>query len=52
VTVVLERRGPVAVLTLDRPEELDAFALAFTTEDQSEGMAAVFEKRPPEFTGR
>jgi enoyl-CoA hydratase/carnithine racemase len=112
VTVVLERRGPVAVLTLDRPEapqealasglanhvypheelmdramelaekiatmppgqiasakeivnlalegdlqghlarELDAFALAFQTEDQREGMAAFFEKRPPEFTGR
>ncbi len=32
--------------------ELDAFALAFQTEDQREGMAAFFEKRPPEFTGR
>jgi enoyl-CoA hydratase len=32
--------------------ELDAFALAFTTEDQREGMAAFFEKRPPEFRGR
>jgi enoyl-CoA hydratase len=32
--------------------ELDAFALAFTTEDQREGMAAFFEKRPPNFVGR
>ena len=32
--------------------ELDAFALAFTTEDQREGMAAFFEKRPPHFVGR
>ena len=33
-------------------QELDAFALAFTTEDQREGMAAFFEKRAPSFTGR
>ena len=32
--------------------ELDAFALAFTTEDQREGMAAFFEKRTPNFVGR
>lgn len=32
--------------------ELDAFALAFGTEDQREGMAAFVEKRAPEFTGR
>jgi enoyl-CoA hydratase len=32
--------------------ELDAFALAFTTEDQREGMAAFFEKRQPNFIGR
>jgi len=32
--------------------ELDAFALAFTTEDQREGMAAFFERRPPRFAGR
>jgi enoyl-CoA hydratase len=32
--------------------ELDSFALAFTTEDQREGMAAFFEKRSPRFHGR
>jgi enoyl-CoA hydratase len=32
--------------------ELDAFALAFTTQDQREGMAAFFEKREPRFQGR
>ncbi len=31
--------------------ELDAFALAFTTEDQREGMAAFFEKRAARFEG-
>ena len=29
--------------------EVDAFALAFTTADQREGMDAFFEKRPPKF---
>jgi enoyl-CoA hydratase len=32
--------------------ELDAFALAFATEDQREGMAAFFEKRTASFSGR
>ncbi|MGD9694130.1 MAG: enoyl-CoA hydratase/isomerase family protein [Thermoleophilia bacterium] len=32
--------------------ELDVFSLAFATEDQREGMAAFFEKRPPRFVGR
>jgi enoyl-CoA hydratase len=31
--------------------EIDAFALAFATADQREGMAAFFEKRPPRFEG-
>ncbi len=35
---------------LDR--ERDLFALAFTTADQREGMAAFFDKRPPAFEGR
>jgi len=32
--------------------ERDLFARAFATEDQTEGMAAFLEERPPEFSGR
>lgn len=31
--------------------EIDAFALAFTTPEQREGMTAFFEKRKPDFSG-
>jgi enoyl-CoA hydratase len=38
-------------LTTGQGIERDLFALAFATDDQSEGMAAFLEKRLPEFTG-
>jgi enoyl-CoA hydratase len=59
-------KGPVAVRlakqAVQRGQDIDlanacamesgAFALAFATADQKEGMLAFGEKRPPKFTGR
>ena len=39
-------------ITTGQGIERDLFALAFASEDQSEGMAAFLEKRAPEFGGR
>jgi enoyl-CoA hydratase len=39
-------------ITTGQGIERDLFALAFASEDQSEGMSAFLEKRAPEFNGR
>jgi enoyl-CoA hydratase len=39
-------------ITTGQGIERDLFALAFASEDQSEGMSAFLEKRTPEFNGR
>jgi enoyl-CoA hydratase len=39
-------------ITTGQEIERDLFALAFASEDQSEGMSAFLEKRTPEFNGR
>ncbi len=46
-----ERRRNTDIVT-GQGIERDLFALAFATEDQTEGMAAFLEKRAPEFGGR
>ena len=47
----IRRRGR-ASLAEGWPSEREAFFRLFDTEDQSEGMAAFTEKRPPGWTGR
>ena len=49
--LLLERRPPAALITLNRPDEWLAAQL-YTTEDKAEEMRAFFEKRAPEFRGR
>lgn len=44
--------GGVAVLTLNRPERLNAYTAAMGSADAREGVAAFLERRPPSFTAR
>lgn len=46
-----ERRGPVGIVTIDRPERR-YFERLFDTEDQKDGMRAFLEKRKLVYRGR
>lgn len=52
-TITLERDSNVATIALNRPQRLnEGQALCGYTSDHEEGVAAFFEKRAPNFTGR
>jgi enoyl-CoA hydratase/carnithine racemase len=54
-TVLVEKRGQVAKITLNRPEALEQEAtlqhILGRTEDHAEAVKAFLEKRKPKFTG-
>lgn len=56
VTLAIAKRALRAAyempLSAGLAHERDLFALAFSTEDKIEGVAAFLEKRPPQWTGR
>lgn len=48
----VDATNAAADITTGQGIERDLFAQAFTSEDQSEGMAAFLEKRAPELSAR
>ena len=48
----LQYREELAILTIDRPDALNALTLAYRTTDAAEGMQGFLDKRSVPFKGR